>query len=305
MKISTAKEMAIATPDAYSLEAIKEAIPNPGEFPLPTPDEVLSDFTDWYDRRGLDIPKSTFQFLTGHKEKGKGESISSYPTLYRNAIVPLQVLWAKKDQPQEMIKYLIDNPIRYKKDKDPEAARNEDGSINEQEWVARCLTNLMEWLYLPSNPVYQYLREHLLEKARKIRTIYKELDWNNKYYVQVLPQRPTTSRSLGADETPLNTVNAGYRIIETDNPYLKTKEKVLELITWFYTNAHTEVKVYSDYVDIENDDIPKAIRKMRRSPLYYQWARNSSPAEYDKYCANYRLDGAVESEITDGLTYLY
>lgn len=302
MKISTANEMAIAVPDSDSLEAMKQAIPNPSQFPYPTPDIVRSAFDDWEYLNSAKLPATTKQFMTGKKEKGQGMSISSYPTLYINAIVPLQKLWELRDNTDAMIQYLLDNPIQYKSNRNPEDAKYSDGSINKQEWISRCLSNLLEWLYLPSNPVYQYLREHLLEKARKIRLIYKDLAFDNKYYVQVLPQRPTTSRSLGADETPLAVVNAGYRPVSTYDPYTNQKEDILELVTWFYTNAHTEKKLYVDYIDIEDGNVDKAIRQMRRSPLYYYWARKASPAEYDKYCALYRLDD--EGMNLDDLTFL-
>ena len=299
--------MAIKVPEQADLDAIKAAIPNPGEFPLPKPEEVNRNYNEWdakYPLLGSRVSPYTVQFLTGVKFRGKGTALASYPTLYQNAIIPLQNMWDIRDNPDDVSDYLLKHPIFYKLDKAPTDARYSDGSINQTEYISRCFTNLFEWIYLPSNPVYQYLREHLLEKARKVRDIYRNASYNNRSSVGALPQRTTTSRSLGSDELTLHRVNGGYRVIDNEDPFTGEITQMLELITWFFSGAGTTSNFYVDYFDVENGDVEKAVRKLRQSHLYRKWAADLNPQQYDAQCANFRIDSALAKDELAELTPL-
>lgn len=302
MKISTkisAQEMSMMAPSAEDLAVIKKVIPNASQFPYPTPEAVKSAFNslDYNERgsSGLDT------FLTGRKFRGSGIALASYPVLYKNAITHLENLWQLQDSPQEMFDYLLAHPISYKKGVEPEGAVDSNGQIIPKLFVSRCISNLMDWLYLSSLPAYQYLREQLLEKARYIRT---KLAQGIGNVTRVFPHRSTTSRSLGENETNLHRINAGYKIVQLEDPFDLRKVPVLQLVTWFFTNSQTDRKVFVDFFDIVNGDIDGAMRQMRRSKLYREWASKMSPKEYAAKCGAFQLQPEEIEENIEGLTLL-
>lgn len=309
MKISTkraAREMAIKAPEARDLDFIKKVIPNPSEFPYPTPEEVASKTRELKRNSDYDEQPSNglFQLLTGQKYRGYGIALASYPRIYDKAIRPLEELWSRKDEPRAMVDYLLANPIQYKASKDPldpELRNPETGELDEKEFASRCITNLMEWLYLSSCPAYQYLREQLLEKARFLR---KKIAEAFTGITRVFPQRPTTSRSMGENETQLWKVNAGYKVETVEDPFEDRMTTILKLVTWFFTDSKTHKKVFVDFFDIINGDLDEALRKMRRSKLYYSWAAKMSPKEYAAACGPFQLSEAEIGENLEGLTML-
>lgn len=316
MKIVTrsAQEMAMQVPKEVDLAAVKYCIPNPTQFPLPTPAEVNAAYHDFllstdYQRFlniGQKISEGTVSLLTGIKKKGSGYAIASYPNIYNKAIVHLQELWKVKDDPSAIEQYLLNNPIYYRPSASPDLARQEDGSINIRIWVANCISNLMDYIYLSSEPSYQYIREALLEKARALRKGYAEKvrasgSWTNVY---VHPQRLYTSHNLGEDETALGAINAGYRVSYLEDPYTGESLPVVELVTWFFTDSKTKSKVFKDWIDVENNDVEKAIREMKRSPLYLRWAREMSPREYANACSPYEVSSVDINTELQGLTIL-
>ena len=305
MKISTitsAQEMAIQTPKSDELAAIKAIIPNANQFPLPTPSEVLDRYYKYSDDSGFVASDSFYSFVSGYKKKGKGVAIASYPMLYNKAIVPLQTLWEIKEDNQAIIDYLMENPIKYRKDRDPEVdCYFSNGLLNEALYLAFCVSNLMDWLYLSSEPAYQYLRENLLEKARFFRKKFSE---KTAYGIRVLPQRTRTSRNMGENETNLYRINAGYRFTSTVDPFTGDANVIGELVTWFFTNSRTEKLLFKDYVDVEDASTDDAIRKIAKSELYVKWAEQMSPAEYARACNAFRVPSDKLEEEIKGLTIL-
>ncbi|MCM1322804.1 MAG: hypothetical protein NC218_01325 [Acetobacter sp.] len=311
MRISTvrqpAEEMAIQAPTQFDLDVIKYCIPHPDTFPFPTADQVLDRYyemanktSDFYNK----ISAPAHQYITGEKAKGKGDAIASYPRLYREAIVHIEALWPIKDDAQAVVDYLFQHPISYNKKKDPNEFANAADFSKQRDvavYVSYCFTNLMEWLYLSSIPVHQYVREHLLEKARYLRKKYSESSFA-RGYVKVLPQRVRTSRSLGENETALHRVNAGYRLITSQNPWTKEPERYLQLVTWFFTDAQTKKCVYTDSIDIEGGNLGAALREMRRSELYRSWAAEMSPKQYATACAMWQIPPEAADEALEGLT---
>lgn len=309
MKIVTkrpAEEMAIAAPDEADLAMMKEIFPHPENFPMLTPEELKDNYNKYASEHPEEWRKTsekTDQYITGQKAKGRGIAIASYPRLYENAIKPLQDMWEIRDNAQAVVDYLWEHPILYKKDKNPIDVRNntpEGETPNIALYVAHCFTNLMEWMYLSSIPVHQYIREQLLEKARYLRKKYSQSTFA-RGYVTVLPQRPTTSRSLGENETALHQVNAGYRVVTSENPFTQVKEAMLELLTWFYTDSQTKKRVFKDYFDVENGNMMKALRTMRRSDIYRAWAQRLSPKNYAASCSAYEITENLDEELK-GLT---
>ena len=287
-------EMAMPVPSQADYDLMKQLFPTPNDLlTYPEPEELARQFTRLPDY----VMQSCYQ--TGNFILKKG--VASYRAVYEHAVIPLRELLAMQTL-GDRLSYLVDFPIFYKKDKNEEimnclpGARACLGGDTKQKqalkrYVALCFSNLSEWFYLSSNPAYHYLRDYLLEQFRYLR---REINadafvpkGHSHVHMRELPQRATTSRSRGENETELYTINAGYRIVDDFDP--DTGEflgKAVQLILWFYHDAKTQRAIFTDYFDIEENDVLGALEEMRKSDLYRGWVRKFTPKQYENACCS-------------------
>ena len=119
-----------------------------------------------------------------------------------------------------------------------------------------------------------------------------------------LPQRPTTSRSRGENETELYTVNAGYRVVDdVDDQTGAVLGKAIQLVVWFFHDAKTQKSVFTDYFDIdENEGVMDALDRMRTSDLYRGWVRQFTPKQYENVCSIFKVRTEVADKELEDLT---
>ena len=226
-----------------------------------------------------------------------------YKFLYDTGIHKLEeayMLLQEPDGVQKVWDYLVANPQTLANSSVPE----DFSTFTEEQIVSRSITNLSQRLYLSSKTAWGYLRPYLLEKYRYLKKTMQDAlrDTDRRHAVtNVLPQRPTTSRTLGEAETALGSVNAGYKVDVQPDPFTSANVEVLQLVTWVFTDALTKKLVFVDYFDIVNGDIDAAIAEMKKSDLYRAWARELSPKEYAEMAEPYQITENTE-ELLQGLT---
>lgn len=291
---ANATEMALKPPSEQDLDALKQLFPTPDKFPYPTPGQIERVFHSsglWSRTSG-----NLGQFIMSDRK-------DCYKFLYETGIHKLEkayMLLQEPDGVQKVWDYLVANPQTLGNSSVPQ----DFSTFTEEQIVSRSITNIGERLYLSSNPAWGYLRPYLLEKYRYLKkTMQNALrDTDRRHAItNVLPQRPTTSRTLGDAETPLGSVNAGYKIDVQPDPFTSANVEVLQLVTWVFTDALTKKLVFVDYFDIVNGDIDAAIAEMKKSDLYRAWARNLSPREYAQTAEPYQITENTE-ELLQGLT---
>lgn len=291
---ANATEMALQPPTEDDLAALKQIFPTPDKFPYPTPRQAKDTFL--YKDLWLHTSSSLYDFIISKKK-------DCYQFLYETGIHKLEeayMLLQEPDGVQKVWDYLVANPQTLANSSIPEDFSN----FTEEQIVSRSITNLSQRLYLSSNTAWGYLRPYLLEKYRYLKKTMQEAlrDTDRRHAVtNVLPQRPTTSRTLGEAETALGSVNAGYKIDVQPDPFTSANVQVLQLVTWVFTDALTKKLVFVDYFDIVNGDIDAAIAEMKKSDLYRAWARELSPKQYAETAEPYQVTENTE-ELLQGLT---
>lgn len=303
-------EMAIQAPSQDDYEMMQKLFPNGSDLSTyPTPDELEQEFLS-YPQANKSTCRDSWLFIM---KKG----VASYAAVYNHAVVPLREL-LNLSTLGDRLDYLVDNPIEYKKDKnqlmkdcrdDARACLAGDTTKKEalRKYVALSFSNLSEWFYLSSNTAYHYLREFLLEKFRYLRRMINADAFVPKgranVHMKELPQRPTTSRSRGENETELYHINAGYRIIDDIDP--NTGEflgRAVQIVVWFFHDAKTQRSIFTDYFDIEGDDVSTALKNMRESDLYRGWVRKFTPKQYERACSIFKVNADMPDEELDKLT---
>lgn len=294
---ANATEMALQPPTEGDLEALKKLFPTPDKFPYPTPEEVRMKYHN--EAQTFNASQSLHTFIMSDNK-------DCYKFLYKTGIHKLEeayMLLQEADGVQKVWDYLVANPQTLANSSVPE----DFSTFTEEQIVSRSITNLSQRLYLSSKTAWGYLRPYLLEKYRYLKKTMQDAlkDTDKRYAVtNVLPQRPTTSRTLGEAETALGSVNAGYKVDVQPDPFTSANVEVLQLVTWVFTDALTKKLVFVDYFDIVNGDVDAAIAEMRKSDLYKAWARELSPKEYAEMAEPYQITENTE-ELLQGLTSIH
>lgn len=307
---SASLEMSMQAPTQEDYDMMQTLFPNASDLSTyPSPAELRQRFSS-YSLQQQSACSDSFGFING-------KGVASYTAVYNHAIVPLRELLSFSSL-GDRLDYLVSNPIRYKKDKNKKMDECRDdaraclaGDTSKKAalktYIALSFSNLSEWFYLSSNTAYHYLRDFLIEKFRYLR---REINTDafipkTKTYVHMkeLPQRSTTSRSRGENETELYNINAGYRIIDDiDQETGEIIGRAVQLVVWFYHDAKTQRSIFTDYFDVEDNNIGDALNKMRQSDLYRGWVRKFTPKQYENACAIFRVNADMEEDELKGLT---